>query len=283
MVRLARRLWLATLALIVLLVACSPTPTPSTSQTAQADPTPTVAVVPAAPGFESWEDVLAQARGSTVNWYLWGGSAAINEFVDTHYGDVLQAEFEIALNRVPVADTVDAVNLVLSEAEAGVTEGGAAQLCAVYSFVRNRRAIGSEFDQSSVATATVHHIQAQRTGHHVHLKAIRLRGVLKRERSQDLTVVGGEVESESLRRPVAHRARPDLHGVQLSRAGQFDLDKGRVAVAGRRPGGAALAVNGAVCAPRSIVGCTAKVAADGCHLRPGLQRSKVDLALFLGR
>ena len=52
-----------------------------------ADPTPTVAVVPAAPGFESWEDMLAQARGTTVNRYLWGGSAAIKAFVGTHYDD----------------------------------------------------------------------------------------------------------------------------------------------------------------------------------------------------
>jgi putative spermidine/putrescine transport system substrate-binding protein len=67
--------------------------------------------------------VLDQARGSTVNWYMWGGSAAINEFVDAFYGDVLSEEFGVTLNRVPVADTVDAVNLVISEAEAGVETG----------------------------------------------------------------------------------------------------------------------------------------------------------------
>jgi putative spermidine/putrescine transport system substrate-binding protein len=80
------------------------------------------------PGFESWNDVLEQARGTTVNWYMWGGSAAINEFVDTFYGDVLLEEFDITLNRVPVADTVDAVNLVLSETEAGITENGSVDL-----------------------------------------------------------------------------------------------------------------------------------------------------------
>ncbi len=80
------------------------------------------------PGFESWNDVLEQARGTTLNWYMWGGSAAINEFVDTFYGDVLLEEFDITLNRVPVADTVDAVNLVLSEAEAGITENGSVDL-----------------------------------------------------------------------------------------------------------------------------------------------------------
>lgn len=85
--------------------------------------------VPAVPpGFTDWEDVLQQARGTTVNWYMWGGSDAINTFVDEFYGTVLQEEYGITLNRVPVADTVDAINLVLTEAEAGITDGGAVDM-----------------------------------------------------------------------------------------------------------------------------------------------------------
>jgi len=80
------------------------------------------------PGFASWDDVLQQAKGTTVNWYMWGGSDAINAFVDDFYGTVLQDEYGITLNRVPVADTVDAINLVLSEAEAGKTEGGSVDM-----------------------------------------------------------------------------------------------------------------------------------------------------------
>ena len=74
------------------------------------------------PGYESWEEVLEAAEGTTVNWNLWGGSDAINEFVDVFYGEVLEEEFGITLNRVPLVDTVDAVNQVLSEAEAGLDE-----------------------------------------------------------------------------------------------------------------------------------------------------------------
>lgn len=59
---------------------------------------------------------------------MWGGSDAINTFVDEFYGTVLQEEYGITLNRVPVADTVDAINLVLSEAEAGITDGGAVDM-----------------------------------------------------------------------------------------------------------------------------------------------------------
>lgn len=80
-------------------------------------------------GFTAWDEVLAQANGQTVNWYLYGGSDAINGFVDNFYTPVLASEYGITLNRVPVADTVDAVNQVLSEAEAGVqTDRGAVDL-----------------------------------------------------------------------------------------------------------------------------------------------------------
>lgn len=71
------------------------------------------------PGFDSWEQVVEQARGQTVYWYMWGGSDAINGFVDTFYGEPLMEEYGITLERVPVADTVDVVNQVISEKEAG--------------------------------------------------------------------------------------------------------------------------------------------------------------------
>jgi ABC-type uncharacterized transport system YnjBCD substrate-binding protein len=80
------------------------------------------------PGFKSWDDVLKQARGTTVRWYLWGGSTAINDFVDTFYGDTLKKEFGITLQRVPVADTRDAVNIVLSETEAGKKANGSVDM-----------------------------------------------------------------------------------------------------------------------------------------------------------
>lgn len=80
------------------------------------------------PGYDGWKQVLEEARGSTVNWYMWGGSAAINEFVDTFYGDPLLEEYDIMLNRVPVNDTVDAVTLVLNELEADENAVGSVDL-----------------------------------------------------------------------------------------------------------------------------------------------------------
>lgn len=75
----------------------------------------------------NWDSVVAAARGQTVNWYMWGGSESINRFVDDFYGKPLKERYGITLNRVPLADTVDAVNQVLSEKEAG-TDPGAVDL-----------------------------------------------------------------------------------------------------------------------------------------------------------
>ncbi len=76
------------------------------------------------PGFDSWDDVLKQAKGQSINWYLWGGSDSINGFVDDFYGAALKKKYGITLNRVPLADTADAVNQVISEKEANVAKGG---------------------------------------------------------------------------------------------------------------------------------------------------------------
>ncbi len=75
-----------------------------------------------------WDGVVSNSRGQQLNLFMWGGSSEINRFVDNVYGPRLEAEFGIHLNRIPVADTVDAVNKVLSEIQAGRRRGGAVDL-----------------------------------------------------------------------------------------------------------------------------------------------------------
>ncbi|MCF6278473.1 MAG: ABC transporter substrate-binding protein, partial [Anaerolineales bacterium] len=70
-----------------------------------------------------WASVLAAADGQTVNWYMWGGSDSINAYVDDFYGTALKERYNITLNRVPVADSTDYVNQILSEKEADVENG----------------------------------------------------------------------------------------------------------------------------------------------------------------
>ena len=110
------------LVLLVLAACGATTPTiapvaaPTTVQPTAIQPTSGV-------NLADWASVEAAARGQTVNWYLWGGSESINRFVDTFYGDALKQRYDITLKRVPLADTVDVVNQVLSEKEAGKTVG----------------------------------------------------------------------------------------------------------------------------------------------------------------
>ncbi len=75
-------------------------------------------------GFNSWDEVLAAADGTTVNWFMWGGSDTINANVDKDIGNVLLERYNVTVNRVPVNDAASVVNKVLDEAAAGVTEGG---------------------------------------------------------------------------------------------------------------------------------------------------------------
>ena len=69
-----------------------------------------------------WDDVLAEADGQTVRFWMYGGDEQGNAYVD----DVLSpaaAELGVTIERVPIADTADAVNRVLSETQADVTDG----------------------------------------------------------------------------------------------------------------------------------------------------------------
>lgn len=76
----------------------------------------------------SWDEIVADARGDTVTWFMWGGSDTINSYVSDHLGEVLKRDYDITLNRVPITDAADVVNMVLTEKEAGIVDGGAVDL-----------------------------------------------------------------------------------------------------------------------------------------------------------
>jgi putative spermidine/putrescine transport system substrate-binding protein len=74
-----------------------------------------------------WSQVLGQARGQTVRWWMYGGDARVNDYVRERVAPAA-AERGITLEQVPVDDTADAVQRVLSEREAGRDSGGAVDL-----------------------------------------------------------------------------------------------------------------------------------------------------------
>ncbi|MEP2945419.1 MAG: ABC transporter substrate-binding protein [Lentilitoribacter sp.] len=73
---------------------------------------------------KSWDEIKTIAKGGEVNWFMWGGSDSINQYVSEYIGDILKDEYDITLNRVGISDTAEVVNIVLGEKEAGVMDKG---------------------------------------------------------------------------------------------------------------------------------------------------------------
>ncbi|MFC3086117.1 ABC transporter substrate-binding protein [Tabrizicola soli] len=75
-----------------------------------------------------WDQIVNEARGGTVNWFMWGGADNINAYASDYIGTALKRDYDITLNRVPITDAAEIVNLILSEKEAGVTDNGTVDL-----------------------------------------------------------------------------------------------------------------------------------------------------------
>ncbi len=96
---------------------------PATSETA-----PDGAAPP--PGYEgqSWADIVAEANEQEVNFYMWGGSDLINNWVTGYVAASVQEQYGITLNMVPVSDATEYINKVLGEKEAGRDADGTVDL-----------------------------------------------------------------------------------------------------------------------------------------------------------
>lgn len=79
------------------------------------------------PRTGNWQSVLDDARGQTVRWYMYGGDDALNQFVSGVLTDRLAA-YDVSVEQVRITDTVDAVNKVLAEKQAGRDTGGSVDL-----------------------------------------------------------------------------------------------------------------------------------------------------------
>lgn len=103
----------AAAALAALLTACSDTGSDGAAGSAL-DPS-------------DWESVLEAAEGQTVNWYMYGGDDNLNTFITGELSDRL-AQYDVTLNQVKITDTVDAVNKVLAEKQAGRDTAGSVDM-----------------------------------------------------------------------------------------------------------------------------------------------------------
>lgn len=70
----------------------------------------------------SYNQALSKARGTRVNFYMWGGSATINAWIDGYVTKTVKEKFDIELNRVPM-DAEVFVNKLITEKLAGKKTG----------------------------------------------------------------------------------------------------------------------------------------------------------------
>lgn len=76
---------------------------------------------------ETWDDVLAKARGQTVYWNAWGGSQQTNDYIQWTTERV-KADFGVTVQHVKLTDTADAVARVVAEKAAGRDQDGSIDL-----------------------------------------------------------------------------------------------------------------------------------------------------------
>lgn len=68
---------------------------------------------------KNWNDILKSAKGTTVNFYGWGGSEQTNKWLDNYLSKQLKQKYNIILKRVPM-DIDDILNKMLGEKQADV-------------------------------------------------------------------------------------------------------------------------------------------------------------------
>jgi len=81
----------------------------------------------AVPTFSDWNQVLTAAKGQTVNLWMYGGDQQGNSYIDNVLAPAA-ARDGVTLHRIPVTDTRDALNRVLTEMQAGRTSDGTVDL-----------------------------------------------------------------------------------------------------------------------------------------------------------
>ena len=62
----------------------------------------------------AFADLVRQAKGTEVKWFMWGGSTTINAWVDGYVAGAVKEKYGIILKRVP-ADAAVFVNKLLVE------------------------------------------------------------------------------------------------------------------------------------------------------------------------
>lgn len=118
----------AGLMLVLMLAGCAPTGGTTTAGGTQPAATSagTTAGAGAGNDYEAlmaldYDEILEEARGTTVSFYGWGGSDVTNAWIDGHLSDAM-AEYGITVDRVGM-DIDQILGQLLNEKQAGTKEG----------------------------------------------------------------------------------------------------------------------------------------------------------------
>ncbi len=76
----------------------------------------------------SWDEAVKMSRGQTVDWYMWGGSPAVNRYVNGYLAPELKKKYDIQLRQVPVKDIAEVVSKLIVEKQAGKVSDGSVDL-----------------------------------------------------------------------------------------------------------------------------------------------------------
>ncbi|MBN2443936.1 MAG: ABC transporter substrate-binding protein [Spirochaetales bacterium] len=55
---------------------------------------------------KDFDEIESSARGSTVTFYMWGGSTIINTWIDSYVAPLVKKKYDITLNRIPMDASV---------------------------------------------------------------------------------------------------------------------------------------------------------------------------------
>ncbi|MCB2298548.1 ABC transporter substrate-binding protein [Clostridium tagluense] len=71
---------------------------------------------------KDWNTILKDAKGTTVNFYGWGGSETTNKWIDGYLGKTLKEQYNITLKRVPM-NIEDILNKLVGDKQADNKKG----------------------------------------------------------------------------------------------------------------------------------------------------------------
>jgi putative spermidine/putrescine transport system substrate-binding protein len=70
----------------------------------------------------NWKDIVTKAKGTKVNFFMWGGDQGVNQYIDDWVAPQLKKQYNIEIKRYPM-DASEFINKLITEKKAGNKSG----------------------------------------------------------------------------------------------------------------------------------------------------------------